>query len=69
MAESKVIYDGRFYVACAMRDGSLTVQSKAGGMRGVAVSAPHAGTWIEAIATAPDATEARDLCKAVYQAR
>ena len=62
--KSQIIYKGRHYTACAMRDGSLIVTSnrKPDGKR---IIGPNAATWIDAIRTAIDNKEAHDLCHAV----
>ena len=66
--QSEVIFKGRFYTACAMRDGSLVVTRNrgTGGVRLVGESAPH---WIENIRTAIDHSEAHMLCRALIESR
>lgn len=65
---SEVIFKGRHYTACAMRDGSLIVtrNRKQGGIRLVGENAPH---WIEHIRTAIDHSEAHMLCRALVDSK
>jgi len=63
--KSQVIYKGRTYTACAMRDGSLIVtKNKSGeGRRMIGENAPY---WIDNIKTAIDSAEAHALCRALF---
>lgn len=65
--QSRVIFNDQHYTASAMRDGSLIVESnrRAKGTRGYRVTGPDAVHWIDAIETAIDNTEKRDLCRAI----
>ena len=65
MTSSEVIYKGRHYTACAMRDGSLCVTKNKTqeGRRLIGDSAPY---WIDNIRTAIDDSEAHALCRALF---
>ena len=62
--KSRIIYHGRHYTACAMRDGSLIV-TRNGKQSGVHVEPDLATSWIDAIVTAVDQREAAAMCRAV----
>lgn len=66
MMTTSMIFDGQHYSACAMGDGSLVVthKRKQGGKR---LTGAYAATWIDAIKTAIDASEASALCRAVTE--
>lgn len=63
--KSEVIYKGRHYTACAMKDGSLIVtNNRTGkGMRLIGENAPH---WVDAIKTAIDDKERAFICRAMF---
>jgi hypothetical protein len=65
--QSRVIFQNQHYTACALRDGSWTVESnrKCGYPRGKRLTGADAATWIDAISAAIDAIEAHDLCRAI----
>lgn len=67
MSKSQVIYKGRHYTACAMKDGSLIV-TRTHARGGVQLVGAAAAQWIEAIRTADDGGEAHMLCRAVINA-
>ena len=62
--KSRIIYHGRHYTACAMKDGSLIV-TRNGKQSGVHVEPDLAASWIDAIATAVDQREAAAMCRAL----
>ena len=62
--KSRIIYHGRHYTACAMRDGSLIV-TRNGKQSGVHVEPDLATSWIDAIVTAVDQREAAAMCRAL----
>ncbi len=62
--KSRIIYHGRHYTACAMRDGSLIV-TRNGKQGGVHVEPDLATSWIDAIVTAVDQREAAAMCRAI----
>lgn len=62
--KSRIIYHGRHYTACAMKDGSLIV-TRNGKQGGVHVDPNQAATWIDAIVTAVDQREAAAMCRAI----
>lgn len=62
--KSRIIYHGRHYTACAMRDGSLIV-TRNGKQSGVHVEPDLATSWIDAIVTAVDQREAAAMCRAI----
>jgi hypothetical protein len=66
-----VIYKGRHYTACAMKDGSLIVTRNKplkNGQRGVRLVGEVASLWAYHIMEAIDGSEAHDLCRAVVNA-
>lgn len=64
--KSRVIFQNQHYTACALRDGSLTVESnrKHQFPRGKRLDGPQVSEWIDAIERAPDPKEAHALCHA-----
>jgi hypothetical protein len=62
---TRLIYSGRHYDACVLRDGSLVVTGKHGARHGVRLLAGAAAPWIDAIKTAVDTDEAHTLCRAI----
>ncbi len=65
MNRSRIIFQNQHYTACAMRDGSLVVTHKR--KQGRRLTGPSVAEWIDAIATALDASEANDLCRVFLQ--
>lgn len=62
--KSSVIYKGRHYTACAMKDGSLIV-TRNGKQKGFQLIGDSASHWIDAIKTALDDKERAFICKAM----
>lgn len=70
MEKSQIIFENGFYVACAMKDGSLIVQHKRRNMQGRRMIGENAQSWIQAIKDAAerkDTKEASFICKALFQ--
>ena len=65
MQQSRIIYKGRHYTACAMSDGSLIV-TKNGQKQGRRLVGENAPSWIEAIETAMDNKERSFICRAMW---
>lgn len=61
-SQPAIIFKNQHYTACILRDGALVVthNRKRGGKHLVGA---HAATWIDAIVTALDKSEANDLCR------
>jgi hypothetical protein len=64
--QSTIIYKGRHYTACSLRDGSLVV-TRNRGRGGARLIGASAALWAEHIRTAIDGDEAHALCRAVIK--
>ena len=69
--KTRVLYDGRHYVACGEYGDYLTVQVKIPNKqwRGIAIPADLAYGFVEALDTAIDDKERHDICSALWLGR
>lgn len=63
MTQAKVIFDNQHYTACTLRGGLVVTRKHKRG--GVHLVGEQAASWIEAIETAIDTSEANALCRAL----
>jgi hypothetical protein len=65
MPQAKVIFDGQHYTACTLSGGLVVTRKRKQG--GISLIGDQAATWIDAIETAIDASEANALCRAILE--